>query len=280
MFGKIFSLLLKPFLGSGITEKFPFLRKVYEVFYNMMNKGYKTSRIPLGLDLKYNASDSGLGVYLSLKGEYEPFTTKLFIENIGKHDVFFDVGANVGYFSIIGKKAGAEVYSFEPDKRNLDLLKENFEINKLSPNIQPVALGNQEGEISFVENDLQQGNSQVSQAETANKVKITTLDNFVKNHVKPTFFKVDIEGYECEFLKGGKSFFESSRNLKMVMECNQKSLKEFGFSTEILIEQLEDYGFKVKVIDENHQEVFDASNKSRLKGILDKYNYTNLWCEK
>jgi FkbM family methyltransferase len=280
MISQAVNLLLKPFLGTGITARYPFLRKIYEFIYNKLNKGFKSAPIPLGLKLKYNAADSGLGVYLSLTGEYEPFTTRIFLDNIKNSDTFVDVGANVGYFSLLGAKSGATVHSFEPDKNNLELLKENFKLNGLKGNVYAIALGNKEGDISFVENTLQQGNSQVSQTETGNKVKISKLDNFVKDGIKPNFFKVDIEGYEIEFLNGGENYLSTASPVKMVLECNQQSLEEFGHSVKALLDKLKQFGFTVKVIDEHNKELFDAGNSQRFNEILSKYNYTNLWCEK
>ena len=62
-------------------------------------------------------------------GEWEPNLT-LFIENELKiQDVFFDIGCNVGYFSLLAAKKKTKVFSFDPDPNNIQVLKHNCDIN-------------------------------------------------------------------------------------------------------------------------------------------------------
>src|SRR4030042_7144688 len=64
---------------------------------------------------------------------HEKATTELFKTMVKEGDVVLDMGANIGYFTIlaarlVGKKG--KVYSFEPEPRNYSYLKKNIELNK------------------------------------------------------------------------------------------------------------------------------------------------------
>lgn len=52
---------------------------------------------------------------------YEPEVTRLFLQHMGSGAVL-DVGANCGYFSLLARSRGAEVYAIEPWQRNIQLL--------------------------------------------------------------------------------------------------------------------------------------------------------------
>ncbi len=69
---------------------------------------------------------------LSINGVYEPLETKLVRKEVKKSDVVLDIGANIGYYTLIlaklvGKKG--RVFAFEPDPTNFALLKKNISIN-------------------------------------------------------------------------------------------------------------------------------------------------------
>lgn len=118
-----------------------------------------------------------------------------------------DVGGYIGDSAIIfSDYTNKHIYSFEPTTENLSLMNRTIEINELKNKIIPVnmALGskNEEQEIY-----LQGSGSSVTRVIEENPVKecikITTLDDFVQNNcIEVGLIKVDIEGFEQEFLKG------------------------------------------------------------------------------
>jgi FkbM family methyltransferase len=80
--------------------------------------------------------------------------TKLFADLITKSKVFFDIGSNIGYFSILGSKINpsCKIYACEPSIGSLHYLKLNIEDN-LCTNVQVIdsAISNQNGELTFHE---------------------------------------------------------------------------------------------------------------------------------
>ena len=124
---------------------------------------------------------------------------------------FIDVGACIGDSAVLFEREFCDknIYTFEPTKENFRLLKRTLELNN-SKRIIPVnkALGAESGsmEIHYRSENIGGSSALFSNENTvAESVEITTLDEFVKTHkIEVGFIKVDIEGFEMEFLKGAK----------------------------------------------------------------------------
>jgi len=66
---------------------------------------------------------------------YKEIEINNWIETFSKKEIFFDIGSNIGIYSIICGKKKMNVFSFEPDYSNLFVLQKNIVINNLSKNI-------------------------------------------------------------------------------------------------------------------------------------------------
>ena len=111
-------------------------------------------------------------------------------------EVFVDVGANVGAYSLRAASQGMSVHSFEPNPENVKVLERNSEINGLSINMHACALGSSEGSASLAPN---RGASRITDAGDL-EVPVRTLDSF---HLpRADLLKMDVEGYELEVIRG------------------------------------------------------------------------------
>src|SRR5262245_13382224 len=82
--------------------------------------------------LHEQASDVVISRELAEKQIFEPFETKLVLENICRGDWVIDVGANIGYYTLLfAQKVGqrGRVFAFEPDPENFELLEHNVRQN-------------------------------------------------------------------------------------------------------------------------------------------------------
>lgn len=71
-------------------------------------------------------------LYISLDKIYEPCETIFFQNEVNKGHVVLDIGANIGYYTLLfAKKVGLDghVFAFEPEPQNFALLSKNVEIN-------------------------------------------------------------------------------------------------------------------------------------------------------
>ena len=135
-------------------------------------------------------------------------------------DVVIDAGANVGIFSLLAAKKGADkIYAFEPQERILGYLHKNIDLNEC-PNIIdciPICLSDHTGNITFVESRSSVGAAHVAgrgvdyllpqDAAATYSVQCITLDDFVSQHSIPKvdFIKADIEGAERDMLSGARN---------------------------------------------------------------------------
>lgn len=84
------------------------------------------------IDFKINTNQtSSVGQELFYNGPNQYEFTPLFDELIRQSSVFLDIGANIGYFSILGSKINpsCRIFAFEPSKGSLHFLKKNIEVN-------------------------------------------------------------------------------------------------------------------------------------------------------
>lgn len=125
-----------------------------------------------------------------------------------KEKDFIDVGAFIGDSAIIFENefCNKQIHSFEASSKNYELLKQTLELNS-SKRIIPVNKGlGSKKETSTISAGVGSDKSMVFKDENnVEKVSIITLDEYVAKHkLEVGFIKVDIEGFEQEFLKGAK----------------------------------------------------------------------------
>jgi FkbM family methyltransferase len=150
------------------------------------------------------------------EGSYINFEyTSIFIKLIKKVKTFYDIGANIGYYSLIGSMENKDlkVVGFEPACGPLFYFMKNIQLNEFN-NIQAegIALSHKEGEIEFYEimnkkysylvhnlgGESNTGSKTTGRNFVLKKVKTTTLDNYVISHNEQVIdlIKMDTEGTE------------------------------------------------------------------------------------
>jgi FkbM family methyltransferase len=147
-----------------------------------------------------------------LLGTYELEKRVLFSKYVKPGFVVYDVGANVGYYSLLDSVlTGMEgkVFSFEPLPENISYLKKHIELNKIE-NISVVenAVSNEVTNLRFIATD----NRSMSHISNEGEIEIetTSLDEFIKDgNPLPDLIKMDIEGAEYDALLGAKEILKS-----------------------------------------------------------------------
>lgn len=116
-------------------------------------------------------------------------------------DVFLDVGANVGAYTVLASAAvGATTYAFEPSPSALDSLRANVEINRIADrvHIEPVAVGRCAGTIPLSTS----GTSAMHHVGTDGNSSLVEMRAIDSYNLQPSVIKIDVEGYEAEVLAG------------------------------------------------------------------------------
>jgi len=137
-------------------------------------------------------------------GLHEYVDMSFVLDNLEPGDLFVDIGANVGSYTVLASKVcGAASIAVEPDPGTADFLRRNIEVNEIKGTVRVIesALGAQQGVISFtVGRDT---TNRVAKAEDreVRQVPVRTLDDVLKGE-SPKIIKVDVEGFEAEVFKG------------------------------------------------------------------------------
>ncbi|MFY0607744.1 MAG: FkbM family methyltransferase [Cyclobacteriaceae bacterium] len=134
--------------------------------------------------------------------------------------IFFDVGANVGEYSILLNQhfTNATILAFEPVKNTYDLLSQNTSHTK-SIQAHHLGFGDQNHQAEIYSSSTNSHSSMVGRAHTTTEeihteeIELMRLSDFVLQHKidRIDFLKIDVEGYEINVLRGAKELLQSKR---------------------------------------------------------------------
>lgn len=195
--------------------------------------------------------DAGWDV-LYFRGTYETGTTKVFEALIRDLDRVFDIGANMGWYSMISARLAShgEVHAFEPVPFIFEKFQRNVALNSIGGiRFNNIALGREKsGSIAIHTFDgLYHGHSSMS---TLNRtdystvhVPMTTLDAYCEEQGigRIDFIKMDTEGAEMEVLAGAEQLMKGSFPPIWLIELNEETSSAFGYQPREMIEALCSY---------------------------------------
>jgi FkbM family methyltransferase len=232
-------------LFRGYLSKFP-LRDGKAFLYARLHAGlaptgrFAVVRLDKGFTMNLDLQDpEQLKVYFY--GHYhERYEADLVARLLENEDVFWDIGANVGYFTLVAAAALAncgQIIAFEPGKNAYARLTENISLNPYG-NIQAyqVAVSDREGEaVLHVSGDIADSSAslfQTGQTQAAHEVcRTAALDQFLlaEGVRPPTLIKLDAEGAELAVLQGAQGLISQSPPM-FLMEMEEKNLLAAGAS--------------------------------------------------
>jgi FkbM family methyltransferase len=134
-------------------------------------------------------------------------------------DVFLDVGANVGSYTVLASAVcGARTIAFEPDPHTAEDLRRNIEVNALDDlvEVHEVALGSAAGDAAFTVGRGPANRIAVS-GEASQIVPMRRLDD-IPGAREATLIKLDVEGYGADVLAGAYDALASPTLLAVEIE--------------------------------------------------------------
>lgn len=177
---------------------------------------------------KYN--DSSLIKCLYLSGYYEPSVVSILIDNLKPNDIFIDIGANEGFFSLIAANLGANVLAIEASPRNTVILEHNSRINhtRHKIDIKQVAAHSSNEELTFHDNMFNRMWSSVQPGglnfmSKPYKVQGCMVDDLIPKGMWKNIkvIKIDVEGHEYDVLLGMsklRSYLKNKGNMLWIIE--------------------------------------------------------------
>jgi len=206
----------------------------------------------------------------------EPETIK-WIEKFRPETVFWDIGANVGIYSIYaGLNPNLNIFAFEPASNNFNLINQNIKINKMDENISAlsVAFSDQTQFGTFYMSDLETGSAHHSFGEPVNQFggKLNyqfkqsmisySIDDFLSTFdiPFPNYIKIDVDGIEHKIILGAQKSLSDNRLFSILIELDNGRI---DYSQTITI--IENAGFSMI---SKHQICLDPGKGSELANYI------------
>lgn len=259
LFKKINSLLFGKNLGS-----IPGVRKLHSVLYNILKPKGEVATSVNGFKMLLNSQDKGEVKDILLRGVYDKLETDIVRSCVSEGDMALDVGAHIGYFTLILARAvgsSGKVFAFEPESKNFSMLQKNIEANKFKNVIlENFALSSVSGKANLFLDKDNLGNMSFSASNIPNEslngkieVESKTLDDYTKKiDGKINFIKMDVQGAEGLVLRGGAGLIKNQKPT-LLLEFWPYGLKNNGTDPLELLNGLRAAGYKFFILDAKKQ---------------------------
>lgn len=216
-------------------------------------------------DQMYLLKKGGDSLQLSTLGSFEPFETQILKNEIKQGDFVVDVGASVGYYTLLFAKwtgSKGKVFSFEPNYEKFSVLKKNVSVNNYK-------------NVFLVQ-------KYVSNKTTKNsKINSISLDDFFGQCDNPiNLIKMDIEGGEGLAMEGMKILLEKNKDIKILTEFHTQELRRCGIEPNDFLNDLKQFGFSLYNINEQRKILEKTSNEELLKNYPAENIFRNIFCKR
>ncbi len=207
------------------------------------------------------------------QGEWEPLETALFGAILRPGDRVADVGANVGWFSLLAARLvgpAGEVHSFEANRDTFALLQDNLALNAFAQVVPHcLAVGEQAGHARIAPREA--GNAGADGVELADgggdSVPLIRLDQVLAEGPL-RLIKLDIEGWEAKALRGAEGLLRRTEAPDLVFEFTPEFLSAAGDDPRELVGWLQGLGYLVRVVDKTGMHAPDDALYTRRQSYL------------
>jgi FkbM family methyltransferase len=276
-------------IGDSLVTKIELTKK--QVVFTINNEGDSIMMCCDGRD-----AYSLPMIFLNLS-ETETHENAMILNLIKPGDVVFDIGANIGWYtiSILLKRKGASVYSFEPIESSFQYLKQNLKLNNLnSDNTYNIGFSNEDKKVKFYfDIRFAMASSMANLREDKETVEVDCevikLDDFVSSKLsleRLDFIKCDVEGAELFVFEGAVETIKKFRPI-IFSEMLRKWSAKFNYHPNQIIGFLKDLGYGCFIpcngrlrefleMDENTAETnfFFLHREKHANQLLDRYDRT------
>ena len=199
-------------------NRFKGMRTLRKIAVGMSNKK------PISINNEYYLyTDDCDSLDLLTGRKFEGKEFNLFKKAIKPNMIGLDVGANIGYYSVLFAKHSKKVYCFEPNKTNYEILNKNIALNKLENKAVLVhkAVSDKDRKTKIYTGDMNNfsnlskdnlhAHSVFSKNYAVEEVETIRLDDYFKGLKAPDYVKIDVDGHELEVLRGGGIYIKKGK---------------------------------------------------------------------
>ncbi|MCC6290277.1 MAG: FkbM family methyltransferase [Chitinophagaceae bacterium] len=231
--------------------------------YAYLENNMAICRVLTRYKIYIDTRDRGIAPHLIMDGFWETWLTQYLAKIIKPGDICLDIGANVGYFSVLMSALSGDTgrtIAVEPNPDIAKLLRLTSGLNGPGFEVSELALADKEGKLrlrvpedSFGDASIINRVDRLIKPKSSFKVRTTTLDIMLRelNLSKVDVIKMDVEGAEPFVFEGMKETIANNKDLQIIIEYspflydNPRAFTEYLFSEFTVrrikdVEQIED----------------------------------------
>jgi FkbM family methyltransferase len=256
--------LLKLVLGQKSSLRFRISKKIYWLGKSSWRTSKRLSRKLTGRNAYLRVGKNLMEVpedmlWAFTNGYYYEKNVSFWLEKMllgTNRKVFYDIGANYGYYCLKFAYSASHIYAFEPVSQTYDVLSKNKSKNNLvNINAYKLGLSNTNGSTEINVYSSSGNNSLFFRNLPKNHptrligrevINLVTLDDIVQNEklCPPDLIKIDIEGGELYALKGAKQIIKEYQPA-LFIEYSEAIFKDAGYSRSDLLTELEAHNYVI-----------------------------------
>jgi len=238
--------------------------------------------LPTGETLCLNQDDPVVSGALSL-GIYEHAMTRTFLDRLRPGMTFVDIGANLGYYTVLACGTVGRIVSFEPSVENIAILRRNVEANgAANVTVVPSGVGDKtETRRLALDADNKGKHSLIASDGAGETIAITTLDRALAELgvTRVDLIKMDIEGWEAHAFDGMAETLRRDRPT-IFFEYAPARVRLAGRDPFAMIRSLSKLGYDLFAIDERTAGLLPVRDgDTRLRSLTGADDYVNVLAE-
>ncbi|NWG32603.1 MAG: FkbM family methyltransferase [Rhodocyclaceae bacterium] len=223
------------------------------------------TRTIFGQKMYVDTRDLSLAPHILLDGYWEMWITKFFKRIICEGMIVVEVGANIGYYTLlIASQIGSRgrLYAFEANPEVFDILFCNINVNGFMDRTILVnkAAVDKSQKLKFHKCKRFHGSSSIielneeflkryrDEIETIEVDTVSLDEYFIDKDMKVDIIKMDAEGAEALIFKGMRNLLEKNLTVKIICEFAPRMIIATGIQPRQFLEEITDYGFKLRFI--------------------------------
>lgn len=187
---------------------------------------------------------------------HESKITKKIVDTLNEDSVFYDVGGNIGYYTIFASevcsKGEGEVHMFEIDPDFTKLTKKSLKENSTTATVNNSAVSNKTGDTVSYSGEFGKTSIDSTTTTGSREVDTITIDDYATNNPNPDVMKIDVEGFERHVLEGAERVLEEGYPETMFLEIHPQKIQNHGGQVQDVLNLIDSYGYNYTPI-ENHR---------------------------
>ncbi|WMS41514.1 FkbM family methyltransferase [Acuticoccus sp. MNP-M23] len=204
---------------------------------------------------------------------HEAGATKFFLNALKPDSVFLDIGANLGYFSMVAAGVAHKVYAVEAQEFMVGVIRANAELNEYT-NVTALCAAAGDSPALVTMPVAGRPSTGIGDHDEGLTVPVIRIDDYFKA-LAPTVIKIDVEGFELNVLKGMEEILKTGPSLAIELH---KRMVEFGATPKAVFELLSDHGYTLRVGE--HRDETLSLNELGGASLTASFNNKMVFCDR